>query len=90
MIEIVLDRLPGVLGRRADGRSSLYSDIAKGLWTPPIRMGRASTWPRHETNALLSARVAGATDDQLRQLVRDLLEQRKSLMPRIGLEAAAA
>ena len=91
MIEIVLDRLPGVLGRRGDGRSSLYSDIAEGLWTPPIRMGRASTWPAHETQAILAAHVAGATDDEIRQLVfGDLLTRRKSLMPRIGPETEAA
>ncbi|MGB6452669.1 MAG: hypothetical protein WBE92_18110 [Steroidobacteraceae bacterium] len=90
MIEIVLDRLPGVLARRGDGRSSLYSDIAEGLWTPPIRMGRASTWPAHETQAILAAHVAGATDDEIRQLVRDLLTRRKSLMPRIGPETEAA
>lgn len=86
--EIHLDRLPEVIAVRGTGRSLLYHDITKGLWPDPVRIGRASCWPRHETQALLRARLAGATDDQLRQLVRDLLEQRKALMPTIGAEAA--
>jgi predicted DNA-binding transcriptional regulator AlpA len=88
MTEIRFDRLPGVLERRSIGRTSHYNDIAAGTWTPPIHLGRASCWPRHETDALLRARIASATDEQLRQLVRDLLEQRKALMPTIGAEAA--
>ncbi|MGH2447221.1 MAG: helix-turn-helix transcriptional regulator [Chloroflexota bacterium] len=89
MTDIRLDRLPEVLSRRGDGRTSLYSDIKRIRWTPPIHVGRASTWPRHETDALIRARIAGATDDQLRALVRDLLSQRKSLMPAIGASEAA-
>lgn len=85
---ITLDRLPGVLSARGTGRTDLYDSINAGLWTPPVRMGRASCWPRHETEALLRARIAGATNDQLRQLVRELLAQRKALMPIICTEAA--
>lgn len=79
--EIRLERLPAVLARRGTGPTHLYDAIAKGVWTPPIRMGRASCWPQHESQALLQAQIAGATDDQLRVLVRELIEQRKALMP---------
>lgn len=88
--DLRLERLPAVLEQRGDSRSQLYLDVQRGTWTPPIRLGRASTWPAHETQALLAAHVAGATDDEIRQLVRDLVTRRKSLMPRIGPEAAAA
>jgi prophage regulatory protein len=82
MPEIKLERLPVVLAKRSDGRSSLYADIQRGTWTPPVRMGRAAAWPAHETQELLAARVAGATDDELRELVRDLLAQRTAGRPR--------
>lgn len=68
-----LDRLPAVLEQRGDGRSSLYLDIQRGTWTPPVHMGRASAWPHHEVQLLVRARVAGASDDQLRSVVRTLL-----------------
>ena len=90
MTALKLERLPSVLSRRSDGRSSLYLDIQRGVWTPPIRMGRASAWPEHETQALLAARIAGASDDQLKQLVRDLLEQRKSMAAALSPEPAPA
>lgn len=81
MNDLKLERLPAVLGRRSDGRSSLYADIQRGTWTPPIRMGRASAWPQHETNALLAARIAGASPDEMRALVRELLAKRAAGRP---------
>lgn len=82
MTNLKFERLPAVLSRRSDGRSRLYLDIQQGLWTPPVRMGRASAWPEHETQALLAARLAGASDDELRAVVRKLLEQRTAGRPR--------
>lgn len=86
--DLRLDRLPAVLEQRGDSRTQLYLDIQRATWTPPAHLGRASVWPHHECQALVRARVAGATDDQLRELVRDLLEQRRALMPPIGTQAA--
>lgn len=81
MPEIKLERLPVVLARRSDGRSSLYADIKRGSWTPPVRMGRAAAWPAHETQTLLAARVAGASPDEMRALVRELLAKRAAGRP---------
>jgi prophage regulatory protein len=78
-----LDPLPAVLEQNGGGHSSLYDAIAEGLWTPPVKRGRASRWPRHETQALVAAHIAGASEEQLRALVRRLLEQRKALMPQL-------
>ncbi|MGH8226703.1 MAG: helix-turn-helix transcriptional regulator [Steroidobacteraceae bacterium] len=86
--ELRLERLPEVLGRRGDSRSQLYLDVQRGTWPPPIRLGRASTWPAHENQQLLAARIAGASTEELRQLVQQLLERRKALMPALGTEAA--
>lgn len=79
-----LDRLPAVLEQRSEGRSSLYLDIQRGTWTVPVHLGRASAWPRHEVQALIRARVAGASDEQLRALVQQLAVERAALMPAIG------
>jgi len=84
-----LERLPTVCQRRGDGRSSLYDAIAAGLWTPPVKMGRASAWPDYETTALIGARIAGADNEQMRVLVRDLLRKRQRFMPNIGADTAA-
>jgi prophage regulatory protein len=86
-------RLPEVLARRGDSRSNLYREIEAGLWTQPISLGpRYSAWAAHEADALIGARIAGATPDELRKLVRSLMRQRKELMPRIdaGTEPRAA
>jgi len=91
MIEpLILDPLPAVLEARGCGHSSLYVEIQEGLWTPPVRVGRASRWPRHERQTLIAARIAGATEEQLRALVRRLLEQRKAMMPQIAVLSGAA
>lgn len=79
-----LDRLPVVLAQRGDGRSSLYLDIQRGTWTPPVHLGRASAWPHHEVQALVRARIAGATIEQLRALVREFVNERAALMPVIS------
>lgn len=81
MPTLKFERLPAVLSRRSDGRSSLYRDIQQGLWPPPVRMGRASAWPEHETQTILAARLAGASDEELRGLVRQILEQRAAGRP---------
>jgi prophage regulatory protein len=81
MIDLRLERLPDVLARRGDGRTSFYGAILRREWTKPIRMGRASTWPAHETQTLLAARIAGATSEQMRELVRALHAKRAALMP---------
>jgi len=85
--DIHLDRLPDVLGQRRDGRSSLYLDIQRGVWTPPVKFGRASAWPHHEVQVLLRARIAGATKSEQRELVQRLIAQRRALLPQ-SMQAA--
>ncbi len=87
--ELQLDRQPAVSSMRGDSRTQLYLDIQRGTWTPPVQLGRASTWPRHETQALIAARIAGATAEDLRVLVEQLLVERKALMPQLNRPEAA-
>ena len=63
-------RLPAVMAQTGLGRSTIYSQISEGLWPKPVNLGaRAFGWPSTEVDALISARMAGRTNDQLQDLV---------------------
>lgn len=71
-------RLPAVLNRTGESRSSHYKRINDGTFTPPIKIGlRSSAWPDCEVSAINSARVAGKSDSEIRALVAELVAQRK-------------
>lgn len=73
-------RIPRVIVGIGKKKSSLYSDIEKGLFTRPVKIGaRASAWPENEVAAINAARIAGMSDDEIRQLVASLHEARKGL-----------
>ena len=66
-------RLPDVLERRGKSRTQHYNDVAAGLFTPPVKLSvRAAGWPDTETDALVRATIAGKSQSEIRQLVRDL------------------
>jgi prophage regulatory protein len=78
-VRVALLRKQSVLAACGTSNSGLYADIAKELFVAPVKIGpRAAAWPSNEVEALVSARVAGATDDQLRTLVRRLHAERKT------------
>ena len=61
--------------------ASIYNNIKAGLWTKPVRIGQRSVgWPSDEVIAVNKARVAGATDEQLRELINRLHEKRRGLL----------
>lgn len=61
--------------------ASIYNNINAGLWTKPVRIGQRSVgWPSDEVIAVNKARVAGATDEQLRELVSRLHAKRTALL----------
>lgn len=71
-------RVPIVVSLRGTSRSTLYADIQKGLYTHPVSIGaRAVGWPEHEVAALNAARIAGKTDNEIRELVEKLEAARK-------------
>ena len=76
-------RLDKTLDKTGDTRSPHYDKVARGLFTRPIKLGgkRASGWPESEVDALIAARVAGASTDQIKRLVEKLHEQRTAGMP---------
>lgn len=63
-------RLPDVKTESGLSRSTLYLRIAQGLWTKPISLGgRAVGWPSSEVAAINAARIAGKSDQEVRDLV---------------------
>ncbi len=57
--------------------TSIYNRIRDGLWTKPVAIGqRAKAWPDYEVKAIVRARIAGQTDEEVRELVNRLHEKR--------------
>lgn len=74
-----LHRLPATTAICGRSRTSIYRDIAAGLFTPPVVIGsRAVAWPSDEIEALNAARAAGMSGHEIRVLVERLIEARKS------------
>lgn len=72
-------RVHQLLTKLGKTRSPLYADISDGLFTRAVKLGpRAAGWPEHEADAILNARIAGQSDEQIRKLVQRLHEQRKT------------
>lgn len=71
-------RMPDLRTRYPRGRSTVYVDILRGVLPPPVVLGpRCSGWPEHEIDAIIAARISGATDDEVRRLVADILVARR-------------
>ena len=73
-------RGPEVAARMGRARSTRYVDIDNGLMTRGVAVGRRSVgWPAHEVEAINTARIAGKTDDEIREIVARLLAVRATL-----------
>jgi prophage regulatory protein len=67
----------GLTGLNSD--VSLFNQIREGLLPPYIKLGaRAVGLMKFEVDAVMAARAAGHTDDQIRELVCKLVENRKA------------
>ena len=79
MLILRLPDVKRVLGHRAD--ASVYNAIRDGLFTRGVSIGqRAKGWPDYEAQAIAAARVAGKSDDQIRELVKVLHAKRTELV----------
>lgn len=75
-------RRPEVVSRKGGSSSGLHREIHEGLMTPPVKISeRASGWPDYEVDEIIRARIAGAGDDEIREIVRRLKAERKALHP---------
>lgn len=73
-----MHRLRAVLKFRGKSRTSHYRDVRSGLYTKPVHIGANSiAWPESEVEALNAARIAGKTDDEIREMVSKLHAQRQ-------------
>lgn len=73
-------RLRDVLSLCGLARSSLYARINHGLWPKPVNLGaRAVAWPANEIKAVNDARIAGKSNDEVRQLISELEAARKNV-----------
>ncbi len=74
-------RMPAVkaeTGHRS--HASIYNAVRSGLFTKPVAIGeRAVGWPSHEVQAIVAARIAGRSEDDIRALVNRLHAKRAEL-----------
>jgi predicted DNA-binding transcriptional regulator AlpA len=62
--------------------SAFYREMEDGTIPRPIKFGeRTAVHPVHEIEAVMGARMNGATSDQLRALVAGLMQKRKDYLP---------
>lgn len=70
-------RLPNTMALTGSSRSKLYADIKNKTFPPQISIGsRAVAWLSSEIDAWLTARAAGVSEDDLRDLVARLIKER--------------
>lgn len=56
-----------------DSRSTIYRKIKQGLFTKPVQIGgERVAWPANEVQAINQARIAGKSDEEIKQLVIEL------------------
>lgn len=71
-------RMPSVkaeTGHRS--HASIYNAIRAGLFTKPVPIGQRSVgWPDYEVRAINTARIAGRSDAEIKELVRQLHAKR--------------
>lgn len=72
-------RLPQVRDATGLGRSTIYALVADRRLTSPVKLSeRAVGWPKCEISAINAARIAGRSDEEIRQLVVRLEAARKA------------
>ena len=70
-----IDNCKAETGDRSN--TSIYNAIRAGTFTKPVAIGqRAKAWPDYEVKAIFRARIAGQTDDEIRELVKRLHAKR--------------
>ncbi|GAW95505.1 MULTISPECIES: helix-turn-helix transcriptional regulator [Colwellia] len=73
-----LIRRPEVLALTARSKSALQLDEKAGLFCPSISIGdRAVAYIKYEVEAVIQARIEEQYPEQIKQLVSELIQQRK-------------
>jgi len=67
-------------------KSGTYVDILDGLMVSTVSIGeRAKAFVEHEVDAIMGARIAGWTNDEIRELVKQLEANRVNFAPTAGI-----
>lgn len=73
-----LIRIKEVEAKTGLKKSMHYALMGKGLMPSAIRIGeRARAWISSEIDAVVAARIAGKSDDDIRELVKVLIAKRQ-------------
>lgn len=74
-------RLPAVMSATGLARPTVYVRIKNGLFVRPVKISeRAVAWPAEEVAAINAARIAGKSDEEIRELVMQLEQQRVAIV----------
>lgn len=74
---VTIQRLTTAKAMLGISRSTFYLHISQGLLPKPVQIGfRAVGWPSNELQAIVNARIAGQTDQQIKTLVSRIHAQR--------------
>ena len=74
MVWFMGGRSPDVLAETVyRSHASIYNAINAGLFTKPVRIGqRAVAWPSEEVHAINTARIAGKSEVEIREVINRL------------------
>jgi prophage regulatory protein len=76
---VTLVNLESVCTELACKKTHIYSQVQAGLLPKQVKLGgRCARWVLGEVQAVVVARVAGESDDQIRELVNRLHAARKN------------
>lgn len=79
--ETNLLRLPQAASLTGLSRASFYRQVKESLLPSQIRIGPNSVaWLSHEIEAVLAARICGYSDDEIKSMVKDIIQQRSFFM----------
>lgn len=75
---IKIIRKPEVISLIGLSNASIYRLINENLIPPPFSLGcRAVGWYEHEIKAVIKARAAGRTEEEIKSLVTEQLQARQ-------------
>lgn len=74
-------RLPQAIELTSLSRASFYRQVKDGLLPCQVHIGPNSVaWLSHELDAVLSARISGYSEAEIKSLVKEMTQQRQSFM----------
>lgn len=75
----VIHRLPAVQQVFDLAQSTIYLHVSQGLLPRPVQLGpRAVGWPADEIDQVITARIAGKGDAEIKALVSSLMTARQA------------